>query len=40
MLGDFNVKGATNQATLLSNDSNPNPLWLDEDIFLANRYKL
>jgi hypothetical protein len=29
----------TNQATLLSNDSNHNPLWLDEDLVLSNSYK-
>jgi len=26
MLGDFNAKTTTNQAIILSNDSNPNPL--------------
>jgi hypothetical protein len=39
LLGDFNARTATNQAIILSNDSNPNPLWLDEDLVLANRYK-
>ena len=39
MLGDFNARTATNQAIILSNVSNPNPLWLDEDIVLDNRYK-
>ena len=40
MLGDFNARTATNQDIILSNDSNPNPLWLDEDIVLNNRYKI
>jgi hypothetical protein len=39
LLGDFNVIIATNQVIILSNDSNPNPLWLDEDLVLANNYK-
>jgi hypothetical protein len=30
---------ATKQATLLSDDSNHNPLWLDEDLVLSNSYK-
>ena len=30
---------SSNQAILLSNHSNPNPLWLNEDLTLANRYK-
>jgi hypothetical protein len=38
-LGDFNAINETNQAIILSNDSNPNPLWLDEDLILANRYQ-
>ena len=33
LLGDFNVRIATKQTTFLSNDSNHNPLWLDEDLF-------
>jgi exonuclease III len=32
LLGDFNARTATEQATLLSNDPNHNPLWLDEDL--------
>jgi hypothetical protein len=32
LLGDFNVISATNQPIILSDDSNPNPLWLDEDL--------
>jgi exonuclease III len=32
LLGDFNARTATKQATLLSIDSNHNPLWLDEDL--------
>jgi hypothetical protein len=39
MLGDFNARTATKQATLLSNYSNHNPLWLDEDLVLSNSYK-
>ena len=38
-MGDFNAQTSSNQAILLSNYSNPNPLWLDKDIELANRYK-
>jgi hypothetical protein len=30
---------ATKQATLLSNDSNHNPLWIDEDLVLSNSNK-
>jgi hypothetical protein len=36
-LGDFNVRITTNQGIILSNDSNPNILWLDEDLFFTNR---
>ena len=36
-MGDFNARTSSNQAILLSNYSNPNPLWLDEDLELANR---
>jgi exonuclease III len=39
LLGDFNARIATKQATLLSDDSNHNPLWLDEDLVLSNSYK-
>jgi hypothetical protein len=39
LLGDFNARTATKQATLLSDDSNHNPLWLDEDLVLSNSYK-
>jgi hypothetical protein len=39
MLGDFNARTATNQVIILSNYSNPNRLWLDEDLVLANKYK-
>ena len=38
-MGDFNARTSSNQAILLSNYSNPNPLWLDEDLTLAERYK-
>jgi hypothetical protein len=40
MLGDFNAMTATNQATILINDSNHNPLWPDEDFVLSNSYKI
>jgi hypothetical protein len=39
MLGDFNARTATKQATLLSTNSNHNPLWLDEYLVLSNSYK-
>jgi hypothetical protein len=39
LLGDFNVRTTTKQTTLLSIDSNHNPLWLDEDLVLSNSYK-
>ena len=39
MLRDFNARTTTKQATLLSIDSNHNPLWLDEDLVLSNSYK-
>jgi hypothetical protein len=38
-LRDFNVGMETNQAIHLSNDSNPNHLWLDKDLIFANIYK-
>jgi hypothetical protein len=38
-LGDFDVRTTTKQATLLSIDSNHNPLWLDEDHVLSNSHK-
>ena len=38
-MGDFNARTSSNQAIILSNYTNPNPLWLDEDIALASRYK-
>jgi len=38
-LGDFNVRIATNQDIILSNHSNPDPLWLDEDDVIATRLK-
>ena len=37
-MGDFNARTSNNQDILLSNYSNPNPLWLDEDLTLASRY--
>ena len=39
IIRDFNSITATNQAIILRNDSNPNILWLDEDLVLVNRYK-
>ena len=39
LMGEFNARTSSNQAILLSNHSNPNPLWLDEDLTLASRYK-
>jgi endonuclease/exonuclease/phosphatase (EEP) superfamily protein YafD len=39
MLGDFNASTATNQAIILCNDSNPNTLWLDEELVLASNEK-
>jgi hypothetical protein len=39
LLGDFNAKTTTNQAVILSNDSNPNPLWLDKGLVLDSKYK-
>jgi hypothetical protein len=39
LLGDFNARTATKQATLLSTDSNHNSLCLDEDLVLSNSYK-
>ena len=38
-MGDFNARTSSNQAILLSNYSNPNPVWLDEYLELANTYK-
>ena len=37
-MGEFNARISSNQAIFLSNYSNPNPLWLDEDITLARKY--
>ena len=37
-MGDFNARTSSNQAIFLSNYSNPNPLWLDEDLTLASGY--
>ena len=36
---EFNAWTFSNHAILLSNYSNPNPLWSDEDLELANMYK-
>ena len=38
-MGDFNAWTSSNQAILLSNHSNPNPIWLDKDLSLHGRYK-
>jgi hypothetical protein len=40
LLGDFNARTATNRFIILSNDSKPNPLLLDDDLVLANSYKI
>jgi hypothetical protein len=40
LLGEFNARTATKQDTLLSTDSNHNPLWLYEDLVLSNSYKI
>ena len=37
-MGDFNARTSSKQTIILSNYSNPNPLWLDEDLTLASRY--
>jgi hypothetical protein len=39
LLGDFNARNETKQATLLSNNPNHDPLWLYEDLVLSNSYK-
>jgi hypothetical protein len=39
LLEDFNARTTTKQAIVLSNDSNHNPLWLDDDLVLSNSYK-
>jgi hypothetical protein len=39
LLDDLNARVATNQATLLRNDSNHNHVQLDEDLVLDNSYK-
>jgi len=39
LMCDFNARTSSNRAILLSNFSNPNPLWLEEDLGLASRYK-
>jgi hypothetical protein len=39
LLGDFNIRTTTKQATLLITDSNHNPLWIYEDLVLSNSYK-
>ena len=38
-MGGFNTRTSSNQAIILRNYSNPNPLWFDEDLELANMYK-
>ena len=38
-MGDFNAWTSSNQAILLRNYSNPNPIWLNEDLELDNSYK-
>ena len=39
LIGEFNARTSNNQAIILRNHFNPNPLWLDEDPTLASRYK-
>lgn len=39
MLRDFIARTAPKQATLLSDNFNHNPLWLDEDLVLSNNHK-
>jgi len=39
LLGDFNARTATKQATLLNINSKHNHLCLEEDLFLSNSYK-
>lgn len=39
LLGDFNIRTTSNQAILISNNSNPNPIWLDGNLVLASKYK-
>ena len=39
LMGNFNAWTSSNQAIILNNYSNPNYLWLDEDLELANMYK-
>ena len=39
LMGDFNARTSNNQVILLGNYSNRNPLWLEEYLELANRYK-
>ena len=38
-MGDFNSQNSSDQAIILSKYSNPNPLWLDKDLEIANMYK-
>ena len=40
MIGDFNARTSSNQAIILSNYSKHNPLWLDEELELADKYKI
>ena len=39
LIGYFNARTSNNQAIIIRNHSNPNPLWLDENPTLASRYK-
>ena len=39
-MGEFNARTSSNQAILLRNYSNPNIIWLDKDLDLANMYKI
>lgn len=40
LIGDFNARTTSNQAIFSSNASNPNPIWLEKDLSLANDLKI
>ena len=39
LMGYFNARTSSNKFIVLSNYSNPNNIWLDKDLELANRYE-
>ena len=39
LIGDFKARIITNQSIILSNDSNSKPIWINEHLVLASRYK-